>query len=153
MLRWLRYGWIRYVRITLPEGVRQSGSEFQLLQAQFEKILIDRGMLKEGEGPNERTVTLPFATAIHVLGSTEAVLARGDLALSTVNAAEKPDPGVVLTLTVGDAAFPLHRTTVFGTLAESDRMYAFKPELNNGPSGIGEGLVTLRILPGALLTN
>lgn len=79
----------RYVRITLPEGVRQEGSEFQLLQAQFEKILIDHGLLKPGETPNERSVTIPDTSAIHILGDAAVVLAKGDLTLSTVKYIER----------------------------------------------------------------
>ena len=134
-----------YVRIALPDGVRDSGSEFQQLQAQFEKILIDHGLLKPGDGPNERSVTIPSVSVFHVLGEETAELAHGDLTLSTVNTSdEKPntDPEAVLTLTVGDAAFPLHRTTVFGTLAENERTYAFKPEIvGETASGAGEGYV------------
>ena len=64
------------------------------------------------------------------------------MALSTINTSdEKPDrdPQAVLTLTVGEAAFPLHRATVFGTLADNDRTYAFKPEFVGTVLGTNEG--------------
>lgn len=36
------------MKITLPEGVIQEGTEFAKLQEHFEKILIDHGLLKDG---------------------------------------------------------------------------------------------------------
>lgn len=133
---------LRYVRIALPDGVREPGSEFQSLQTQFEKLLIDHGLLKPGEGPNERSVTIPSASVTHVLGDTTVELARGDLTLTTVNtSSEKPDadPQAVLALTVGDATFPLHRTTLFGTLTENQHTYAFKPEIADASSDSSKG--------------
>lgn len=38
----------RYVKITLPEGVTIQGSPFERLQTQFEQILVQHGLLKEG---------------------------------------------------------------------------------------------------------
>lgn len=125
---------LRYVRITLPDGVKEKGSEFQALQARFESILIDHGLLTPGEGPNERSVTIPNSTVTHVLGDTSVDIARGNLTLSTVSVTDEKsgdDKRTVLTLTVGNAAFPLHRTTLFGTLAENERTYAFKPEIGS----------------------
>jgi len=37
-----------YGKITLPEGVTEPGSELAQLQAKFEQVLIDQGLLKEG---------------------------------------------------------------------------------------------------------
>ena len=139
---------ISYVRITLPDGVRQPGSEFQLLQAQFERLLVDRGLLKPGEGPNERSITIPDVAVYHVVGQTLIELARGDMTLSTVSTAEqKPSnapeavlPSVLL-LTVGSNTFPLRRTTGSGTLAKSDQLYVFKPEFNYSTLGASSGCV------------
>ena len=36
------------MKITLPNGVMEEGSEFAKLQENFEKILIDYGLLKDG---------------------------------------------------------------------------------------------------------
>ncbi|KAH8105216.1 hypothetical protein BXZ70DRAFT_1004736 [Cristinia sonorae] len=39
---------VGYVKITLPFGVKEEGSELAKLQEQFEKILVDFGLLKDG---------------------------------------------------------------------------------------------------------
>ncbi|THH32717.1 hypothetical protein EUX98_g1458 [Antrodiella citrinella] len=39
---------VGYVKLTLPEGVKDEGSEFAQLQEQFEKVLVDHGLLKDG---------------------------------------------------------------------------------------------------------
>lgn len=106
-----------------------------MLQAQFEMILINHKLLHPGERPNERAVTIPNVTVTHVVGDTITELARGDLTLMTANALDtKPgsDPLAVLTLTVGNAVFSLHRKTVFGTLADNERTYVFTPEMGEG---------------------
>lgn len=129
----------RYIRITLPDGIRELGSEFQAIQATFERVLIDHGLLSAAEGPNERKVTIPWVTVTHETGDVSAMLAEGDLTLSTINPNEdkpKDDTAAVLMLRVGKALFSLHRTTLFGTLAQNNRTYAFKPEM--AASG-GEG--------------
>lgn len=128
----------RYVRIILPDSVREPHSEFQSLQARFERTLIEFGLLKPSEGPNERTVTIHSVVATHVIADKSVELGRGDLTLSTLDASGKPgkDKRIVLTLRVGEAVFPLHRATVFGTLAENERTYVFSPEFG-GSTGNG----------------
>lgn len=128
----------RYVKLVLPEGVSEAGSEFNALQERFEKILINRGLLSEGEGPpTQGPVTIPFATASHVLGETTVELAKGDLVLSTVAPSQSKDPKSVLLLTVGASAFQLRPTTTFGTVADNEMVYIFTPEIHDGdlPTG------------------
>lgn len=91
-------------------------------------------------------VTLPTTTATHVLGDTNVVLAEGDLCLyviapeadweeSSVDPQERDtEEKPILTLTVGKAAFPLYRSTVFGTLDGDERVYLFSPKLG-APGG------------------
>ena len=134
------------MRLTLPEGVRTSHSEFQLLQAQFETILINHNLLKPGERPNERAVTIPNVTVIQVLGESTTELARGDMTLMTASALDtKPnhDSIAILTITVDDKVFSLHRKTVFGTLTENERTYAFNPEIGDDASSVKGGCVDL----------
>lgn len=122
------------MKLVLPDGVREPGSEFNALQERFEKILISRGLLKEGDGPAERSVTIPSVTATHVVGKTTVELARGDLVLSTTSPTTDSrvvDPKAILLLSVGQATFPLHLSTIFGTLADDDRVYMFKPEIQD----------------------
>ncbi len=96
------------------------------------------------------SVTFPSTTATHVLGDTSVTLAQGDLCLyvtpplgtlweesteeggsqSTPVEEEKP----ILTLTVGKAAFPLFKSTVFGTVDGDERVYLFSPNLG-APGG------------------
>lgn len=128
------------MKIVLPDGVLEPGSEFSALQERFEKILISRGLLKEGEGSNERSVTIHNVTATHVVGSTAVELARGDMTLSTTTPETNHrvhDPKAILILSIGEAAFPLHLGTIFGTVAGDEHVYVFKPEIHdaNTPQG------------------
>lgn len=41
----------------------------------------------------------------------------------------------LLTLTVGKAAFPLFKTTTFGTLADDSRTYLFTPQVEGADKG------------------
>ena len=128
----------RYVKLVLPDGVIEAGSEFSALQERFEEILVGRGLLNEGEStPPAELITIHSAVASHVLGETEVDLARGDLTLSSVAPAHLTDSTPVLVLTVGHAAFPLHPTTIFGTIADDELVYVFKPEVEDGslPAG------------------
>ena len=45
-----------YVKVSLPEGVTQEGSEFWSLQEQFEKVLISQGLLQVKVGGDENQV-------------------------------------------------------------------------------------------------
>ncbi|KAI0089567.1 hypothetical protein BDY19DRAFT_942922 [Irpex rosettiformis] len=127
-----------YVKLILPEGVSEAGSEFAALQERFERILINHGLLNEGEGtPPEGSVTVPSASASHVLGKTTVDLAKGDLTLASVTPSQSKDSEPVLVLTVGEAAFPLYPTTTFGTVADDELVYVFKPETQVGSLPIG----------------
>ncbi len=134
----------RYIRITLPEGVEEEGSEFSALQERFEQVLVNYGLLKAGLGgdePGGRSVVIPSTTATHILGDTIVEISRGDLTLSSLNTSS--DPGAILTLTVGEAAFLLSKTTVFGTLADDQHAYVFRPEIEkNNLLQASEGYVS-----------
>lgn len=131
---------LRYVKIVLPDGVREPDSEFNALQERFEKILISRGLLKPGDGSNERSVTIHSVTATHVVGKTTVDLAHGDMTLSTTTPETNQrvkDPKAILILSVGDAAFPLHLSTIFGTVADDEHVYVFKPEIHDADTPQG----------------
>jgi hypothetical protein len=121
------------VKLVLPEGVTEPNSEFNALQERFEKILINRGLLNEGENmpPDEGSVTIPFVTAVHVLGETAVELAKGDMALTTVSRPKPDDSKSILVLTVATMAFPLYATTTFGTVANDELVYVFQPEIED----------------------
>ena len=100
-------------------------------------------------------ITLPSTQATHVVGETSMPLAEGDLCLYITPPAKDVNPsheglveeeestvdhfggGVgneqadeqILTLTVGKAAFPLFRSTMFGTMDGDERVYLFQPKL------------------------
>ena len=48
-----------------------------------------------------------------------------------------------LTLTVGKAAFTLHKTTLFGTVADNDLVYVFRPEVTDTSIPAQRGYVCL----------
>lgn len=76
-------------------------------------------------------------TATHVLGTAEVELARGDLTLAPTASSQPSAAQPVLLLTVGGAAFPLYQATTFGTVADNERVYLFKPEIQDAsvPAG------------------
>jgi len=89
-------------------------------------------------------VLIPDVVATHVLGESTAELGKGDLSLlltEDVNVSAPTSPTKasgrtpVLTLSVGKAAFPLFKTTVFGTLADDMRVYVFTPEIGGEVGG------------------
>ena len=85
-------------------------------------------------------VTVPGCTATHVFGSTSVELAEGDLALVSTpsirsSTTEDPNKKPLLTLTVGKAAFPLYKDTVFGTVEGDERVYIFQPDLGEDIKG------------------
>ncbi|KAI0347419.1 hypothetical protein BDW22DRAFT_1351848 [Trametopsis cervina] len=127
-----------YVKLVLPEGVQEPNTEFSALQERFEKLLINRGLLTEGDNmPAKDSVSIPAVKATHVLGETTVQLAHGKLSLSTVAPRPSDGPQPILILTVDEAVFPLHKTTLFGTVAGNERVYLFQPEIQdaNVPAG------------------
>ncbi|PIL34559.1 hypothetical protein GSI_03337 [Ganoderma sinense ZZ0214-1] len=82
---------------------------------------------------DETLVTIPGATAHHVLGHSSVTLGAGDLNLLPASAGPKHD----LMLTVGSAGFSLHRDTMFGTLEGDSRAYVFSPEIEGVRGGYG----------------
>lgn len=109
-------------------------------------------------------VTIPNTIVKHVLGDSDILLAEADLNLfvlptpsepSSHAQAEAKDEEPIMTLTVGKAAFPLFRTTLFGTLADDETAYIFSPPITEAegyvkivlPQGVkepGSGLSKLR---------
>jgi hypothetical protein len=67
-------------------------------------------------------VVIPACTVSHVHDGHERELGRG--ALTLLHAPHTPDAPLILT--VGRAAFPLGRSTPFGTLADDARAYVFQ---------------------------
>ncbi|OCH85848.1 hypothetical protein OBBRIDRAFT_739112 [Obba rivulosa] len=88
-------------------------------------------------------VEIPDAIAAHVLGQSSVVLGEGTLAIVSTQSSSLAAPAQggfedtpILTLTVGSAAFPLFRTSTFGTLANGDyRTYVFTPEIGSEKGG------------------
>ncbi|TCD63799.1 hypothetical protein EIP91_004950 [Steccherinum ochraceum] len=83
-------------------------------------------------------VTIPGVTAIHVVGKSEVELGSGDLTLIALSppphkgsTSPTSDDGTnpVLALAIGKAAFPLFKSTDFGTLAGDERVYLFSPQV------------------------
>ena len=71
-----------------------------------------------------------------MLGEETTILSEGTLSLVLIPQPEhSTEP--VLTLTVGKAAFPLYKSTVFGTLADDSRTYVFTPDVE----GVNKGCV------------
>ncbi|RPD53899.1 hypothetical protein L226DRAFT_469953 [Lentinus tigrinus ALCF2SS1-7] len=68
------------------------------------------------------------SAASHVLGDNSVVLGAGDLNII-------PSSGSDLMLTVGSAAFKLHKDTPFGTLEGDQRAYVFSPEIEGVTGG------------------
>jgi len=112
------------------------------------------------------SVAIPDTKTYHVLGSTDVELASGELRLfehrdpieteaSNIAAdvekeadgegrvLNKADEAPILTLQVGKAAWHLHRTTVFGTIADDETVYVFSP-----PLGKHGGYVKVALPPG-----
>ncbi|KAH9841153.1 uncharacterized protein C8Q71DRAFT_702214 [Rhodofomes roseus] len=87
----------------------------------------------------EVLLAIPDCVAAHVLGETTAELGRGDLTLVLTTKSEVSAPAApsatgasqhpLLTLAVGSAAFPLFKTTTFGTINDDERVYVFTPEI------------------------
>lgn len=81
------------------------------------------------------TLTIPSTVVKHVLGDSDIHLADGDLNIylhsspeATVDP-EQRDKLPIMTLSVGKAAFPLFRSTLFGTLADDETAYVFSPPI------------------------
>ena len=90
-------------------------------------------------------VAIPDCVATHILGETTAYLGHGDLTLLSTKAADVSAPAApsgngtsqhpLLTLMVGGAAFPLFKTTTFGTMNDDERVYVFTPEIGGEVGG------------------
>ncbi len=92
------------------------------------------------ESGDQPLITIPGALAAQVLGEETTVLSEGTLSLILMPKSDHSnDP--VLTLTVGKAAFPLYKSTVFGTLADDSRTYVFTPEVE----GVNKGYIQILI--------
>ncbi|KZT01957.1 uncharacterized protein LAESUDRAFT_662823 [Laetiporus sulphureus 93-53] len=107
---------------------------------------LETSMSAEVGSPPGILVSIPDTTAIHVLGESTVELGKGDLTLiltesSTVSGPSSPSEvknhTPVLALAVGKAAFPLYKTTIFGTLADDVRVYVFTPEIGGERGGRG----------------
>ncbi|KAJ8454434.1 hypothetical protein ONZ51_g13026 [Trametes cubensis] len=150
-----------YVKLSLPEGVKEDGSQLSELQTKFEEILVEHGLLQPAEEASARSrikaaiasssnpdslVSIPGAVVAQILGEEKTILSEGRLSLDVI-----PQPATddavqpLLTLTVGHATFPLYKTTVFGTLADDSRTYLFQPEVQ----GVDKGFVCI-VLPDAV---
>ena len=77
--------------------------------------------MSDPDGQSTATlVVIPACSAVHVHGPHQTALGDGDLTLYSSDRHSSP-----LILTVGIAAFPLARTSQFGTLQEDTRTYVF----------------------------
>ncbi|TBU44170.1 hypothetical protein BD309DRAFT_990477 [Dichomitus squalens] len=118
-----------FVKITLPEGVTEDGSQLSTLQTKFEEVLIAHGLLqpsaddasREGTGAHhavqklksaihsdfqESLVDIPGCVVAQVLGDEPNILSKGTLSLfGMIKSAKEEEP--VLTLVIGKSAFPL----------------------------------------------
>ena len=139
----------RFIRMTLPDGIKQEDSELRRRQKQFEEILVANDLLKAGEdAPAQaaQSVTIPAVSAFHVMDGKSIEIARGTLILARASrdvlSPSEGNADVVLTLSVGGRVFILRRTTLFGTLADDERSYVFQPEEKNLPEGQKKGYVS-----------
>ncbi|KAG8705737.1 hypothetical protein FRC08_001488 [Ceratobasidium sp. 394] len=94
--------------------------------------------------PNE-LVSIDNCTVVQVLSSQDVPLASGTLQLlpaseqqstegaPTLHSSDSP----ILTLKVGNAAFPISKSTTFYTHADSPRIYIFSPTLDETAIGAG----------------
>lgn len=80
-------------------------------------------------------VTIPGAVAAQVLGQETTILSEGALSLAVISRTDGESVEPLLTLTVGKAAFPLFKTTTFGTLADDSRTYLFTPQVEGAVKG------------------
>ncbi|KZT66482.1 hypothetical protein DAEQUDRAFT_674869 [Daedalea quercina L-15889] len=97
-----------------------------------------------GRSP-EVLVSIPDSVATHILGETTSELGHGDLTLLSTKSANVSAPAApsasgttqhpLLTLMVGSAAFPLFKTTTFGTMNDDERVYVFTPEIGGEVGG------------------
>ena len=83
---------------------------------------------------SDSLVDIPGCVAAQVLGEETTVLSEGTLSLVVMPKSDK-EAEPVLTLVVGKSAFPLYKSTVFGTLANDSRTYVFTPEVEGANKG------------------
>lgn len=84
-----------------------------------------------------QNVTINDCTAVQVLTSQDVPLASGTLQLLETPATEIESTGATLTLKIGNAAFPLTKSTTFYTHVTSPRIYNFSPVLEVAALGAG----------------
>ncbi|CAE6537354.1 unnamed protein product [Rhizoctonia solani] len=90
-------------------------------------------------------VTIDNCTAVQVLSSQDVPLATGALQIVSVEQAESASPTThsgdasapILTLKIGNAAFPITKATPFYTHTSSSRIYLFAPVLEDVAMGAG----------------
>ena len=94
------------------------------------------------DSEDQPLVTIPGVLAAQVLGEQTTILSEGTLSLVLMPQSDhSTEP--VLTLTVGKAAFTLHKTTLFGTVADNDLVYVFRPEVTDTSIPAQRGYVCL----------
>lgn len=86
---------------------------------------------------SSQTVTINDCTAVQVLASHDVPLASGTLQLLETQATESESTSTILTLKIGNAAFPLTKSTTFYTHVTSPRIYLFSPVLEGAAPGTG----------------
>ena len=95
---------------------------------------------------NETLVSIPGATAHHVLGQSSLTLDAGDLNFLPAPAGSKHD----LMLIVRSAGFSLHHDTTFGMLEGGSRAYVFISEIEGVKGGYVEGYLPIQLLNGVI---
>ncbi|KAG9119650.1 hypothetical protein FRC07_005242, partial [Ceratobasidium sp. 392] len=90
------------------------------------------------------TISIDNCTVVQVLSSQDIPLASGTLQLLPGTELQPPNEGAptesttpVLTLKVGNAAFPITKATTFYTHTDSPYIYIFSPTLDDTAIGAG----------------
>ena len=91
------------------------------------------------------TVVINDCAAVQVLSTQDVPLTTGTLQLLETQATAAEPTSPILTLKVGNAAFPLTKSTTFYTHASSPRFYVFSPVLED--AALGSGTYVKIILP------
>ncbi|KAG9120545.1 hypothetical protein FRC07_003914, partial [Ceratobasidium sp. 392] len=98
--------------------------------------------------PSNELVSIDNCTVVQVLSSQDIPLASGTLQLFPGTELQPPNEGAplsnptdnttpVLTLKVGNAAFPILKSTTFYTHTDSPYIYIFSPTLDDTTIGAG----------------
>ncbi|KAF8599494.1 hypothetical protein BDV93DRAFT_526023 [Ceratobasidium sp. AG-I] len=86
---------------------------------------------------SSETVSIEDCTAVQVLATQDIPLSSGTLQLLEAPATGIEPTSPILTLKIGNAAFPLTKSTTFYTHATSPRIYVFSPVLEEAALGAG----------------